>query len=234
VTAPVDRASPVALWVIPVEEPSLDQLEFEAPLSPEERLRARRFRRRADYLQFACARRALREILAARLGCGPADIGFRYGPQGKPALASPVTTLEFNVSHAEGLAVVAISEGWPIGVDLEPESSTVRLGDALQSVLSAAEREWAVDAVGAGAARHLLINWTLKEAILKADGRGMSISPRDITLLPVVEEIVQSRTGTACEALSGKWCLCVLEPAPGYIAAVASGAPAIELSVHAR
>jgi len=61
-----------------------------------------------------CARDAVRAILAARLGRAPEIV---VDALGKPVLADG--TLAFNVTHSGTLAMVAISQAGPIGVDVE-------------------------------------------------------------------------------------------------------------------
>ena len=63
----------------------------------------------------------LRELRGGYLGVRPADLRFRYRPFGKAFLITTPETndLLFNLAHAEGLAIYAVSRARNVGVDLE-------------------------------------------------------------------------------------------------------------------
>ena len=61
--------------------------------------------------------RALRRILCSYLGGDPAALAFELGPHGKPALAGH--DLQFSFSRSGDVALVAVSRGRPVGVDVE-------------------------------------------------------------------------------------------------------------------
>ncbi len=50
-----------------------------------------------------------------------AELRFAYGPNGKPSLLAPQTTLHFNLSHTGGLAALAVSRTHSLGLDIEAE-----------------------------------------------------------------------------------------------------------------
>lgn len=62
---------------------------------------------------------ALREVLARYLDEDPAGIELRRGAHGKPALADPSSPLRFNLSHSGDLALVAVTHGLEVGVDIQ-------------------------------------------------------------------------------------------------------------------
>lgn len=62
---------------------------------------------------------ALRQVLARYLNEDPAEIELRTGEHGKPALADPAATLRFNLSHSGELALVAVTQGREVGVDVQ-------------------------------------------------------------------------------------------------------------------
>ena len=98
-----------------------------ALLAADEHERAVRFVRARDRRRFVRCRAALREILGEILGEPPASLRFRAAKQGKPELDltgdSPATAgradSRFNVSHSSELALIAVSWGRELGVDLE-------------------------------------------------------------------------------------------------------------------
>ena len=60
----------------------------------------------------------LRLLLARYLDRDPAGISFEHGVQGKPAV-SKNPQLDFNLTHSEGMAAVAVTVGCALGLDLE-------------------------------------------------------------------------------------------------------------------
>jgi 4'-phosphopantetheinyl transferase len=82
-----------------------------------ERERFEGFLREQPGRRWLAARWALRRVLAGYLQQPAAAIALEVGEHGKPHL--PGGGLEFNLSHSEGLALVAVTGDRPVGVDLE-------------------------------------------------------------------------------------------------------------------
>ncbi|HST69287.1 MAG TPA: hypothetical protein VLI94_06490 [Solirubrobacterales bacterium] len=61
----------------------------------------------------------LRRVLAVYLGGEPQGIQLERGEHGKPRLAGGEAGLEFNLSHAGELALVAVSGEHEVGIDVE-------------------------------------------------------------------------------------------------------------------
>ena len=171
---PVLGDDEVQVWRIDLAAAQELAESFGATLTPDERERAERFRDVAHRTRFVGVRGWLRTLLAAYLGELPADLRFRYGPHGKPALASAnPDDLRFNLSHSGRTALLAVSRGREVGVDLE-----ARRGDKMRL----AERFFAADevvrlrAMPPDAREHAFYGcWTRKEAFVKARGEGLSL-----------------------------------------------------------
>ena len=175
-------------------------------LDPVERERAARLR---DPGPWTVARGALRELLGARLGVAPADVRLASGPHGKPEIAG--SPLRFNLSHTRSLAVIAVADGFEVGVDVERLD---RRSSAVARTLTAAE---SAALAAAGDERHveLLRVWCRKEALAKAIGGGLGWEPlRFDTTAP------------------GGFTLIDVAVPPGHVAALASaGDGPVEISV---
>ncbi len=181
-------------------------------LSSAERTVMSRFAFGRDERRYGWSHVALRLILASYRGCDPADVELRSGASGKPRLAgtAPQAQLEFNMSHSDNVALVAVGRV-PLGVDVERAQS---LPDASFHAASftPSERAW-LESAGEGAALRL---WTRKEAFLKATGEGLLGRPLDsVEILDVW-------------AIPG-WRIVDLDPAPGYVAAAAVRANVTQL-----
>jgi 4'-phosphopantetheinyl transferase len=91
-------------------------------LCAEELARAAQIVRERERVLWARSRGMLRALLGRYLDRDPRALRFVLGPHGKPALgheAGATTELRFNLSHAGGLALVAVTAGREVGVDVE-------------------------------------------------------------------------------------------------------------------
>lgn len=162
-----------------------------AQLSAEEIERAARFQFERDRRRFVAARAGLRRVLGAYLGCGAREIRFEAEAMGKPRTAG----IEFNLSHSHELALVAVAGGTAVGVDVEylrPQPDAVAIARRFFPPAEAA-------AVGEDPGVFFRV-WTQREAWLKAEGAGLAGLGRE---------------------RPAAWTVLDLEPAAGYVGAVA-------------
>ncbi len=87
-------------------------------LNEAESARANRFHFERHKRRFTLARAALRLILGRYLQEDAGLLGFHYTDHGKPFLKNS-KSLEFNLSHSGDLALVAVGQHFPLGIDLE-------------------------------------------------------------------------------------------------------------------
>lgn len=151
---------------------------FPATLSPAELSRAASFKFQNDATRWACWRASLREVLSSALGLSPADVPLDSTPFGKPFLPPPHDWLQFNLSHCNELALIALTTDGPVGIDIEPVS---RANDLPECASSFCHPEELVPASNPGS---LLDLWTAKEALLKCLGTGLSHPPTAIRIVP--------------------------------------------------
>ncbi len=190
-----------------------DVADLERLLSAMERIRAERcvpeVRRR-----FVVGRGRLR-LLLSRFVEEPAEsIDLRVGSYGKPALGGHLAgRCHFNLTHSRDRGLVAFSRESPVGIDLElPSPSHTPQWAAMMadSILEADElQRWRCLADPLKPAA-LLEHWVVKEAILKACGRGISGGLRHLPLpvplariaLPSEREAIDTRlSSVAAESL---------------------------------
>lgn len=145
-------------------------------LSPEEKARADRFHFERDRRAFIICRGALRRLIAAYTGLHASQVGFRLGPQGKPALRQEHgSDLRFNVSHSGDVALLAFSLHQEIGVDVEFKRTEVDFLSLSELSFSKDERAAILSCSPVDRADLFYEFWTCKEACIKADGRGLSV-----------------------------------------------------------
>jgi 4'-phosphopantetheinyl transferase len=159
-------------------------------LSPDERARAERFKFQSDRQRFISARGVLRLILGRYLNLDPASLRFAYNPNGKPALTPDCggDVLEFNMSHAHGLMLCAVTCRRAIGVDLEWIRPDVVDAPMAAYCLSARELA-AFDALPDNQRPAAFFTaWTCKEAYLKARGEGLGFGLQRVEVLLAPEK----------------------------------------------
>lgn len=168
------------LWVVSLDAHAGDRA-IDRILDDEEIRRARMFSRAELGRRYVVRRAALRILLGAALGMEPQSVPLEVGPFGKPQLACP-SELSFNVSHSGGTAVIGLTACGAIGVDVE-SAATVRAPKRLaERFFHPSEAGPISDLPPHHAASAFLRCWTVKEAVLKALGVGLTRSLRDVVV----------------------------------------------------
>jgi 4'-phosphopantetheinyl transferase len=147
-----------------------------AILSDSERTRGQRFVFARDRRDFAAAH-ALTRLALSRYGdLAPERWRFQEGANGKPSLAADGGTppLSFNLSHTHGLVACAIAPGADVGIDVERVDRRVGVEEIATRFFSPGERADLARCPTDQRARRFFELWTLKEAYIKALGRGLS------------------------------------------------------------
>ncbi|HVU32194.1 MAG TPA: 4'-phosphopantetheinyl transferase superfamily protein [Opitutaceae bacterium] len=152
--------------------------ESEVLLSADERHRAAEFFFERDRRRFIVGRGILRLLLARYLDRPAADIRFRYGPNGKPALAeTPPRPLHFNLAHSDAIAVYAFTGVGEVGVDVERVRELPDWEQIAATYFSRAENARLRAAPPDRRQQAFFEAWTRQEAWLKAVGVGLGGSP---------------------------------------------------------
>ena len=145
--------------------------------------------------------------------------------RGKP-YAPALDGLDFNLSHARNHVLIAFARKQPLGVDIERIDRRIEIEDLARRFFAAAEAD-ALEALPEAARPAAFVRlWTCKEAVLKALGLGISFGldkacfhlgadgiPSDLAELPAI-------AGRPAD-----WQLVLLEPAPGFLGALAWRGP---------
>jgi 4'-phosphopantetheinyl transferase len=185
---PVLTDDQVHVWRIPLNQSSERTLLSLEVLSTDERARAARFHFDKDRNQFAQARAAQRFILSEYLNVRPQKLEFSYGAQGKPALANvdADSGLRFNLSRRDGLALLAVTRGREIGVDVELVRADMSLFEVAEISFSSLELTTLRSLPESLQAAGFYNCWTRKEAYVKARGEGLSFPLKqfDVSLTP--------------------------------------------------
>jgi len=196
---------------------------FREFLSPDEIRLADRFRLEKDRRCFTIARGALRQILCLYLKIKPESVLFSYAGNGKPELVDCINqlNLRFNLSHSKNLALVAIAQGFRVGIDVEFVDRQRATEEIADRFFSACEVKTLRALDYAQRLEAFFDYWTRKEAYLKAFGRELltSLSSFEVECSPEIQA-APSRVDNRLDEVAG-WSMYEVAVGNRYRAAVA-------------
>ncbi|WP_046744438.1 4'-phosphopantetheinyl transferase family protein [Kordia zhangzhouensis] len=128
-----------------------------------------------------------------------------YGKHKRPYLTLP--TYDFNISHSGDYVICAISKNIQLGVDIE--ENRARRFNHFDNVMT--KKQWKDIQSSNNPIRTFYKYWTIKESVIKADGRGFYI--------PLDQLEIRDNTVQFEDRL---WFLNNLDFAEGYSAAIAT------------
>ena len=166
----------VHIWRTDICQLSPELVASYLPLmSEQEQQRNRRFRSEQSRVADMITRVFARTVLSHYADIEPADWTFSQGEHGKPEVSNKGINLRFNLSHSSKMVACAVSRSHAIGLDIE---YIKRKND----VLAIADRYFSKPELNAlfslpvdQQQDRFFDYWTLKEAYIKADGRGISL-----------------------------------------------------------
>lgn len=169
-------------------------------MSSDEHERAQKFIRGKD--DYIASRWLLRTVLARYTGVSPAAVSFLRTDKGKPYL--PESDIQFSLSHSSHWALLAVGRIELIGVDVEAIRSTRDLLGISESYYHAQEfaRLQALETIHQ--TNYFYRLWTLKEALLKAVGTGISAGLEKI-LFELDGNNIGVQIATELDQGTGEW-----------------------------
>lgn len=212
----------VHVWRASLEQPTERLAAFVETLSERERERAERMRAPLHRDRTVAGHGILRDVLARYLSLLPREIAYRYGRWGKPALerSRGVPDLRFNVSHSEDAALIAVTWGRELGVDLERIREERPVDRLAQRFFSPAEHQAILQLPEAARLPAFFAVWSRKEAYIKAIGRGLTLplDAFDVSVDPAAHPaLLATRHDPGAEA---RWRFLALPEVTGYAAAL--------------
>lgn len=213
-------AADLQIWDFPLLVSESVFANCSSLLSEDEQQRASRFRFQRDVRRFVVARGSARSILSGYTRTPAHQLRFAYSEHGKPSLAQNEVDVRFNLSHAGDRALLGVTLGRDIGVDLEVIRHDVEHRKLAERFFSAQEHRQLSLLSPPEGLRAFYRCWTSKEAFLKAQGLGLtrSLDSFDVDLSSGPARLAATRPDPG-EA--ERWQLLEIEAAPGYAAAAA-------------
>jgi 4'-phosphopantetheinyl transferase len=171
---------------------------------------------------FTVSHLLIRTALSYYEGRPPEEWRFISNDHGKPLIDPGMnpSRLKFSLAHTAELAVVGVTKEDDIGVDLERKDRRVN-AEGLSRRYFSPEESRALGGLTAVRLRsHFFLYWTLKEAAIKALGRGLSLPLRKVGFR--LSGRRPHRIGFSGADLPGaaNMRFALIEPLPPYIAAV--------------
>lgn len=167
----------VAVWWLRLDRiPEGAWRRLEDLLSEQERERAARFRFERDRHTYIAAHALCRGLLSYCCGSDPRSWRFSVEDHGKPELilSAGRPRLRVNLSHTRGLAAAALTVEHDIGIDVEWLQRDALTESLANRVFTERERQQLEAAPETVKTDVFLQFWTLKEAYVKAIGKGLS------------------------------------------------------------
>lgn len=165
------------LWLYPLNMVFPEAFSL---LNHEEKTRATRYHFKQHQQRFTLARALLRLILARYVQSDPQTLSWSENRYGKPHL-DPASSLHFNLSHSRDLALLAVGQHHPVGVDLEFFSARPFQGIATQ-LFSPTEQQALQHTPACLTPLAFYSLWAQKEAFIKACGLGLSYPTRSFNV----------------------------------------------------
>jgi 4'-phosphopantetheinyl transferase len=149
--------------------------QFAEWLDEAEMARARSFSSPEAQSRFASCRSQVKQILSNATGLAASDIHFQTSVHGKPYLPAPY----FNYANTRTHGALAVCASAVIGLDLEDTTRKCNI-PGLMRLFHPAEREQLERLTGGELRKAFFTLWVRKEAVMKADGRGLVIGVGNI------------------------------------------------------
>jgi 4'-phosphopantetheinyl transferase len=227
----VARVAPgeVHVWPLSLEADEAVRARAAALLDEVERQRAARYHFDTHRHHFILARGQMRHLLGLYCGLPAASIRFVLDPAGKPRLATdlPVATgVSFNLTHSGGRALLAVTHGPEIGVDLECHDRRTDVLPLAERYFSSPERAAIAAAPDSHQPAMFFRFWTAKEAVIKAHGEGLGVPLDAFSVAAVLAspDFVPVEIFDPAHFDRG-WCVRSLPAPDGWSAALAARTP---------
>jgi 4'-phosphopantetheinyl transferase len=206
----------IHLWQYAIGQPPVAQhLTYGTTLlSDAEKQKCAAFHLEKHRNEYALSHAMLRLVLSEYAPVRPEEWQFSTGKWGKPEICGPAldTPLWFNLSHTDGFAACVAGRVRQLGVDVENMKRMTPCEELASRFFAAVEYEYLKNLPLDLQREAFFRIWTLKEAYIKAEGKGLSI-PLDSFHFRFSDEVTLELNG---EFTPGGWGFFEFQPASDY------------------
>lgn len=224
----------VHVWTAKVSARDSATTDLSRILDEEEQERAARLVFARDRARFIQTHGIVRQILSSYCDTEAAALTFVRNGQGKPYLV-PQTNgprLQFSVSHSGDYCVLALRLDDPIGIDIEEVRYLSHAIDIAKSYFTPEESRALATVGEEHRCDTFFVWWTHKEAAVKALGLSLAANLGRVEFAFNPAGSLRLAAWDGHRSVARKWFTRRLDPAPGYIAAVAGVHPIRSLTLR--
>jgi 4'-phosphopantetheinyl transferase len=192
-------------------------------LTPEDQSKHDRFHFARDRHRYLLTRTLVRSVLSRYAPVQAPAWRFAEGRFGRPRIEAPIVEeacgLDFNLSHTNGLIVMALARDIDLGVDAENvgRKAALEVADHFFSPSEAA----ALSALQPSLqAERFFELWTLKESYIKARGMGLQIPLDSFSFALDDSEGIEFALADPRDRTAQRWHFWQLQPTPEHLVAV--------------
>lgn len=187
-------AEEIHLWFCHPHELTLDPSYLQlmrATLDAGELQRMQRFKFERHRQKFCISHALTRWVLSHYADLQPEQWQFEKNDHGKPFVANPdYRDLQFNLSHTDGLQLLAVRHALPVGADVEQRKKRVEGPDIAERFFSPEEVAELRNAADDQQKQLFFDYWTLKESYIKACGKGLAIPLRHFSYVIAQQDCI--------------------------------------------
>ena len=182
-------------------------------LDKQELERLRRFLHPRPQRQFMLCRSALRSFLCCYLACRNQDLTFQSSRNGKPfaLIKGTVAPVAFNVSHSGKHGLIAFARAGSVGIDVEERCIRRDMEGDIRTLFAPGEQAELRSSCGQEKIDLFYSLWTMKEALVKAVGAGLSLDTTGFEIPPAMYRGAKQSIFRFSEAPSVRWRLWSLD-----------------------
>ncbi len=180
-----------------------------------------------DAKRFLCHRRFMRNVIAAYTAMEPHKIRFELTPYGKPYLKN--SKIFLNLAHSGNDNIMAISKNIKIGIDIERIIKIENIPRFTSTYFTKNEIALITRTPLNEKHQAIFAFWTLKEAYIKAQGKGLSL---DISKIEMSDYYKTTTSSISASHFKNHWTIQNIKADHGVMAAFAVNEKITNYSDH--
>ena len=174
----------VHVWMFHLNTTPPGIKRFYPILSAEEKERSERFVHFMDRKRFIASHGFMRTALSSYFNAQPETIEYSKKENGKPIIkpGTQKTELNFNLSHANHFAMLAVSKNLEVGMDVEYMDRKSEWKKIIKRFFTETEQQAIFSLPENQQQQAFFQTWTRKEAHMKVTGKGLRLAPTQFTV----------------------------------------------------